>query len=177
MIWFRHVDRRYPFLWETAEQPAARWHSEGEGPAHYFASTPDGAWAEFLRHEEITDPADLAGIERALWAIGVQLEAEVIAEPDLPPAILTGGLDSYPSCQEEALRLRTDGATALRATSAALCPGGARGQRVEGGLVDAEDEDGSVLVLFGPRPVVRGWSCVEDGRPSARVLPLVRPLA
>jgi hypothetical protein len=28
--------------------------------------TPDGAWAELLRHEEITDPEDAATIRRAL---------------------------------------------------------------------------------------------------------------
>ena len=53
MILFRHADPRFPFLWETADQPGARWHGDREGPAHYFADTPDGAWAEFLRLEEI----------------------------------------------------------------------------------------------------------------------------
>ena len=67
MIGYRHADARYPFLWEGFNQPAARWHAFSEGPAHYFADSPDGAWAEFLRHEEITDPADLATIRRALW--------------------------------------------------------------------------------------------------------------
>ena len=69
MIVFRHTDPRFPFLQEAAGQPAARWHAPGEGPVHYFADTADGAWAEFLRHEEITDPADLAGIARAIWSI------------------------------------------------------------------------------------------------------------
>src|SRR5262245_40501368 len=55
MILFRQVDARFPFLWEDARQPAGRWHAAGDGPAHYFADTPDGAWAEFLRHEEITE--------------------------------------------------------------------------------------------------------------------------
>ena len=64
MILFRHADPRFPFLWETASQPAGRWHAPGEGPVHYLADTPDGAWAEFLRHEEIRDPEDLAGIRR-----------------------------------------------------------------------------------------------------------------
>ena len=59
MIGFRQVDARYPFLWEDSRQPEGRWHAAGDGPAHYIADTPDGAWAEFLRHEEITDPDDL----------------------------------------------------------------------------------------------------------------------
>ena len=75
MIVFRHADSRFPFLWETADQPAARWHDSGEGPVHYFSETPDGAWSEFLRHEEIVDPADLAGIDRSLWSIDLPTNA------------------------------------------------------------------------------------------------------
>ena len=62
MILFRHCDRRFPFQWDAASQPAARWHADGEGPAQYLADTPVGAWAEFLRHEGITDEADLSGV-------------------------------------------------------------------------------------------------------------------
>ena len=71
MIAFRQVDARYPFLWEDARQPAGRWHATGTGPAHYFADTPDGAWAEFLRHEEIADPRDLPTIRRQMWAVDI----------------------------------------------------------------------------------------------------------
>ena len=55
MIVYRHADARFPFLWESADQPPARWHGSGEGPVQYFADTPDGAWAEFVRHEGITE--------------------------------------------------------------------------------------------------------------------------
>src|SRR6476619_4322357 len=71
MIGFRQVDARYPFLWEDRRQPAGRWHRDGDGPAHYFADTPDGAWAEFLRHEEITEPEDVLTIRRQLWAVEI----------------------------------------------------------------------------------------------------------
>jgi hypothetical protein len=53
MIVFRHADPSLPFLWEDVGQPPARWHGDGDGPVQYFTDTPDGAWAEFLRHEEI----------------------------------------------------------------------------------------------------------------------------
>ena len=45
MIGFRHTDPRYPlFLWEEGRsQPAGRWHAAGDGPAHYFSDTADGA--------------------------------------------------------------------------------------------------------------------------------------
>lgn len=175
MIWFRNVDRRWPFLWEDVTQPPARWHGVGEGPAQYLADTPDGAWAEFLRHEEITDPADLSGIARSLWAIEVP-DDQPAAPPRLTPDVLRGSLDSYPDCQAEARDLRDGGATALAAPSAALIDGGARGEHVRAGLVEADDRDGRVLVLFGARPEVRGWLCTGEGRPSERLLALVRPL-
>ncbi len=176
MIWFRNVDRRYPFLWETSDQPPARWHGEGEGPVQYLASTPDGAWAEFLRREEIADADDLDGVERSLWAIEADDASERVAEPDLAAGVLTGGLASYAACRVEARRLRATGASALSAPSPALLPGAARGQRAAGGLAAAPERDGEMLVLFGPRPSVTGWLCVEAGRPPERLLPLVRHL-
>ena len=119
MIGFRHTDPRYPFLWEHLHQPAARWHAESEAPAHYFSNTPDGAWAEFLRHEEITDPEDLPGIRRALWAIDI---GEVPpASPDLPPEILTGGPETWRACREEARRLRAGGSTGFTVPSRPPC--------------------------------------------------------
>jgi hypothetical protein len=142
----------------------------------YLADTPDGAWAEFIRHEEIIDPADLAGIERSLWAVEVDVEGEDVAEPDLPEEILGGGLATYPTCQAEARRLRSEGVSSLDAPSAALVDGGARGQVVRGGLVEGADKQGRVLVLFGRRPDVPGWQCVARGAPPERVISLVRPL-
>ncbi len=71
MIVYRHADSRFPFLWESADQPPARWHGPAEGPVQYFADTPDGAWAEFLRYEGITDESELINVRRALWVIEV----------------------------------------------------------------------------------------------------------
>ena len=89
MIVFRHGDPRFPFLWEVAEQPPGRWHGPGEGPANCLADTPDGAWAEFLRHEEIRDPEDLATIRRTIWA--VEIGDEPATSPALPKRHLFGG--------------------------------------------------------------------------------------
>lgn len=172
MIGFRHSDPRYPFLWEHHHQPAARWHAEGEAPAHYFSDTPDGAWAEFLRHEEITDPEDLPGIRRALWAVDVGEEPPVL--PGLPPEALTGGPGTWKDCQEEARRLRARGATGFAAPSAALLPGAARGWRVDGGLQPGPDRDGKVIVLFGSRPDLVGWVATLAGGPGEDLLCRVR---
>lgn len=173
MILYRHADPRFPFLWESPDQPAARWHHAGEGPAHYLADTPDGAWAEFLRHEGITKDEELENVRRALWAVEVPDRIRP-SSPELPEQILCGGIDSYEACRAEARRLRQLGILELIAPSAALVRGGAGGWNVNGGLRPAPPRDGSVIVLFGPRPHLVGWAAVSVGRPRASLLQRVR---
>jgi hypothetical protein len=169
---FRHCDHRMPFVWQSDAQPAGRWHGAGEGPANYFADTPIGAWAEFLRHEEITDPADLSGVRRSLWV--VELPAGGYAEPKLAARVMSGGLSTYAACQAEARRLRKAGAERLEAPAAALKPGTARGWIAAPAIKSAATpRDGRVWVLFGPSPLV-GWPAVVAGSPPEAVLPLVR---
>jgi hypothetical protein len=175
VIAYRHTPPGVPFLWESSVQPPARWHGAGEGPAQYFATTPDAAWAEFVRHEEITDPADLVGVERALWAVDVPDAAVALPRPTLDDALLRGGLDTYAACQAEARRLRDAGAEGLRAPSAAL-DRGPSGYRVDGGLVDGPEAAAEVLVVFGRRPDYVGWLACAVGRPAAALVPKVRPL-
>jgi hypothetical protein len=169
---FRHADPRFPFLWEDPFQPPGRWHGDGEGPVHSFADTPDGVWAEFLRHEEIREAEDLEGIRRALWV--VEVEDLPDERPRLPRKVLQGGLASWPACRAEAARLRRRGAEGLTAPSAALLPGGARGWRVDGGLQPGPPREGEVVVLFGRRPDLLGWCVTDDGRPPEEVLGRVR---
>jgi hypothetical protein len=135
---------------------------------HYLADTPDGAWAELIRREEITDPEDLATIRRNLWT--VEIPDAPMAEPDLPLATLIGPPDTYPDCQAEARRLREGGERGLVAPSAALRPGEARGCRVDRGLRAGGDRDGRVIVLFGSRPDLIGWLAAERARPPAVLL-------
>jgi len=174
MIGFRQVDARYPFLWEDSRQPEGRWHAAGDGPAHYIADTPDGAWAEFLRHEEITDPDDLPTIRRQLWAIDL---GDAPAEPvRLPAAVLRGGIETYARCQREAAALRRRGHTRIVAPSAALKPGSAGGVRVHHGVVPAPPRDGRVFVVFGPPDNLVGWTAADGGSPAADLLARVNPL-
>ncbi len=175
MIAFRHSDSRYPFLGESTVQEEARWHRFGEGPVQYFADTATGAWAEFLRHEEITEAVDLEGVNRSMWAVRIDDDTD-FASPNLPDATLRGGRESYVACQEEAARIRSEGTAALLAPSAALIDGAARGWRVEVGLQPGPDADGQVFVLFGARPTTVGWCVVSRGCPPVEVLALVRPL-
>lgn len=172
MIAFRQVDSRYPFLWESEAQPAGRWHAAGDGPAHYFADTPDGAWAEFLRHEEITDPADLATIRRQMWAVDIGDSAGT--HVSLPPDALTGDRDSYPRCQSEARRLRDKGARRIAAPSAALKRGAAAGRIVHDGVHPAAPKDGTVIVIYGPPAGLVGWIAADQARPPAELLERVR---
>lgn len=175
MIVYRHADPRFPFLWESADQPPARWHGPGEGPVQYFADTPDGAWAEFLRHEGITEESELVNVRRALWAVEVPdtLTAE---SPELSRSVLTGGIETYQECQKRARRLRNNGVRALRVPSAALRPGSARGWTVEGGLQPGLERDGMVLVVFGVRPDFVGWMAGFAARPRSDLLARIRYL-
>lgn len=174
MIVFRHADSRFPFLHETSAQRPARWHGPGEGPAHYFSESADGAWAEFLRHEGISDPADLAGVARSIWAI--DLSRPPGGAPNLRPSILMGGTASYSACREEARRMRSRGSRGLVAPSAALVPGSASGFRVDNGLQPGPSRGERVFVMFGRRPDLVGWAACHEGRPRADLLPRVRPL-
>ncbi len=174
MIVFRHSDSRLPFLWEGPGQPPARWHDESDGVTHYFSDTPDGAWAEFIRHEEITDPAELSGVRRALWA--VDIEDVPTATPDLPRSSMLGGVDSYADCRKAGRKLRVRDKPGFVAPAAALIPAGASGWRVDSGLRPGPRRDGSTIVLFDRRPDLTGWPAVQAGSPPASVLAKVRPL-
>lgn len=174
MIAFRNYDARFPFLWESDAQPAARWHGTGEGPVQYFADTPDGAWAEFLRHEEITEIDDLAGVHRGMCAIDI--DPAECAETVLPTAVLTGDESTHRRCRAEAARIRATGARGLSAPSAALKPGAAAGLYVDDGFHYAEPRDGQVYVLFGRRPDLIGWRVTTDSRPPIQILDQVNHL-
>jgi len=175
VIVFRTTDADVPFFWDGRNQPAARWHGPSEGPAQYTSSTPDAAWAEVLRHLGIDDPADVEGVERAMWAIEVQT-GEPEARPALSEPVLIGGTETYGACQGEARRLRASGATRLVSPSAAIRAGTASGWRTDGGLVPGPRGAEDTVVLFGPRPAAPAWLAAAPGRPSASLLPRVRSL-
>jgi hypothetical protein len=175
VIAYRHADRRYPFLWEGPGQPPARWHDAADPPTQYLSDTPDGAWAEFLRHEEITDPRDVPTMRRTLWAIDVGDDG--LPASRLSPRVLTGGPSTYPACCAEARRLRGRSVRGLVALCAALERGGAGGWRVRGRLERGAPRDGRTIVLFGERPDVVGWKACDEGWPGSELLEVVRPLS
>lgn len=172
MIAYRNGPPGAPFFWETGDQPAARWSAFGDGPTQYMATTPDAAWAEFLRHAEISDPDEIPSVRRTLWAVEVP-DDEPFAQPALDLSLLTGRPVTHEDCQAEGRRLRSAGATGLRAPSAAIFPGNS-GYRVDGGLVPAQPMTDETLVLFGRRPDIRGWRACEAGYPNVVLLDRVR---
>jgi len=137
-----------------------------------MSDTPDGAWAEFLRHEEIVDPADLAGIRRRIWA--VQMPEAEPTPVDVPDRVAVGGPSTYPRCRQAAKRLRTADVRFLTAPGAALLPGAAGGQRTDGGLREATPLSGRTLILVGRWPTLRGYAVVDVGAPTVRILARVR---
>jgi hypothetical protein len=175
MIVYRNTDVDAPFFWSSDRQPAARWHGDGEGPVQYLSTSPDAAWAEFLRHAGITDPADLAGIERTMWTFEID-DAEPSTEARLDVATMTGGLASYPECQAEARRLRRTGATRIVAPSAAKEPGSPSGWLSDPDLRPGPSDVEETVLLVGARPGQLGQMAAPVARPHASLLPFVRPL-
>jgi hypothetical protein len=176
-IFWRNTPPGLAFLWEQDNAMPARWHRRGEGPAQYLADTPSGAWAEFLRHEEIIDPDDVVGLSRDLWAIevddGVVAEATPMEADD---RVLRGGTESYANCQLLAAAARAEGATAVSAPSAALVEGEAAGWRVDQGLIRAPAANGRVVVLYGRRPDLVAHKAVAAGHPPRELVAVTRPL-
>ena len=174
---YRAGDVRFPFVWTSSTQPAGRWHGPGEGPCHYLATTPKGAWAEVLRHEGISTADDLAGLERALWEVDAGSVAEVAAAvaARLPDAVLTGDESTYERCRAEARRLRQDGAPGLAAPSAALVSGVAARTMLERSATIAVAVEPSRVVVLFPPVTLSAWPLAE-GRCGPDVLEDVRQL-
>lgn len=172
MIVYRQVEAGSPLLWTDASQPAGRWHALGEGPAHCFADTPDGAWAEFLRHEEITEIEDLSTIRRQMWA--VEIDDSPSQQPTLSLEVLTGGPDSYARCQKAARAARARGVGRLVVMSAALKPGGARGVNLGSDEPQGEPRNGFTIVIYGSPAHLTAWAACVDGRPAEYLLDRVR---
>ena len=178
---FRVCDRRYPFLWQTAGQQTGRWNLAGDDPVHVLAISPTVAWAEWIRHQEIEDPADLAGVAAALWAV---LIPEAWSDQDLQPVNLSIDLvlGTIPAAKDARLalvdQLKSQGAQGLMAPSAALHQSDAvlPCTRVRDGSeeADALATPALVILLWCAAVQLPGWCCVAEGRPGPELLPLVR---
>jgi hypothetical protein len=167
---FRQCDSRFAFLWASARQPEGRWHAPGDGPVQYLANSPDGAWAELLRHEEIDEIDDLEGIARALWA--VELPEVPSARPNLDDATVHGDR-ARTACQVKPSGF-VSWERGLVAPSAAL-----RGGEVRRGERSAKRTSRPANTLrrwscSSSAPDLDGWLMVDRGAPPSHVLADVR---
>lgn len=160
-VGFRQTAQGVPVLWESSVQPAARWHALGDGPVQYFASTGEGAWAEWLRHEEIKNPEELNDVIRVLWV--ADLGEAALAQPDLTRRVILGDTGAYPACQREAKRLHDAGEVGLEVVSAALTH--TLLYRTENGT-KTEEGEALVYVLFGIQPKLKASRVSEGGIPD-----------
>lgn len=148
---------------------------------HYLANTPTVAWAEWIRHQEIEDPADLEGVSAALWA--VLIPAHWI-DKDLQPVKMTTELVLGTTPEAEIARLalvdqlKAQGAQGLLAPTAALHRSDVVSPcvRVMGGEQRRDELPvaANVILLWCNAEHLSGWCCVPEGRPGVELLPLVR---
>lgn len=178
---FRVCDRRYPFLWSKPGQSAGRWNRAGDQPVHYLASTPTVAWAEWIRHQEIHELDDLAGVAAALWAV---LIPESWSCGDLPEvslslqAVLGTTAEAHAARLNLVAQIKRQGAQGLLAPSAALHQSHnimpcmqviADGEQATTLAMPAQ-----VILLWCHAEQLPGWCCVPEGRPGPELLSLVR---
>ena len=167
---FRQCDSNYPFLWEDgARQMSQRWNQTGSEPTQYFSDTPEGAWAEFLRHEEIIEPLSAEeftrDFNRVLWAVEVDItdadsEITTVSNTDISYDNLIGDASTHLVCQQFAKFKREAGFRWLIAPSAALVPDAPIGLLVrEGRLQPGPIRENKVFVHFGQLPKAVGWRC------------------
>lgn len=167
---FRYSSYDVPF-WVRPNTTDERWHEAGDGATQYLSATPDGAWAELIRNENLRSEADLSLVQIALWQAQIE-QAQVADYRDFETAEKAGldleilVSDDQRACRAEGKRLRESGFAGVIYPSAAL-PGEQN------------------LVLFGPR-ILLPWGAsrrlasgipankLTVGAPPADLLPRVR---
>ena len=104
-------------------QPPARWNSRGE-LAQYAALDVDAAWAELIRHEDLSAD-DVGDYRRSIWMLRItepriaNLSTFDLADQcGIEPPILIG--DDHEPCRALRVELASAGFTGVLAPSAAL---------------------------------------------------------
>jgi RES domain-containing protein len=169
-VYFRYSSYDVPF-WARANTTDERWHCAGDGPTQYLSATPDGAWAELIRNENLRSETDLALVAMPLWQARIA-QARVADYRDFETAERAGFdpesliHDNQDKCQIEGRRLRGAGFAGVLYPSSAL-PGEQN------------------LALFGPR-ILLPWGASQQlasgvratkltvGAPPRDLLPRVR---
>jgi len=141
-------------LWVRPNSTAQRWNRAREQSTQYLSLSPEAAWAELIRAEDLTSEAEVRLVRMPMWVLRVHETHladygtfEKAEAAGFPAEALVE--DDHERCRVEAIRLRELGFRGVLAPSAAL-PGAVN------------------LTLFGARLAVE-WDCVDDGRLSSFV--------
>lgn len=169
IVAFRYSTYDVPF-WVRPNSRPGRWHVVGEPPTQYWSTTPDGAWAELIRAEELTLEGELDLLRMPIWVCRIPclglVDLRQEAERDaLGLSIADLISDDWSACQRAGEHLR----------------GTARGVITP----SAAMESGANVTLFGPRRAIAleqrpalasavPSAVVALGRPRPGLLPLVR---
>lgn len=137
--YFRQTDYDTPF-WNRPNSHHGRWNQAGGVPTQYWAASPDVAWAERLRQDEITDDALAAELRTPIWAARFE-EAGILdlreGSPDGIDLARPELIGPHGPCQELVPSLIASGVRGIIAPSAAI-------------------DGGFALTLFGQRVDI-GW--------------------
>jgi hypothetical protein len=154
--YFRYSSYDVPF-WVRANTSNERWHRAGDGSTQYLSATPDGAWAELIRNENLRSESDLALVAMPLWQVRIE-QARIADYRDFETAERAGFNpellieDDQTACREEGRRLKGAGFAGVLYPSAAL-PGEQN------------------LALFGPK-ILLPWGAprrLASGIPGTRI--------
>lgn len=136
---FRYCSYDVPF-WVRPNTRAQRWNVLLEGSTQYWSLTPDGAWAEHIRFNDIRTEAELDEVRIPIWvcrAPGLGLldlrEPDVRGRYGLTLRDMTDG--DWGACQRAATVMRAEGVRGILSPSAALA-------------------GATNLTLFGPRRAI-----------------------
>lgn len=150
---FRYADYDTP-LWVRPNTEHGRWHLARTEPTQYLCSSPDGCWADLIRHENLRTEMDVALVRMPLWVVKINEERiadystfEKAEAAGFPPDALVD--EDWGRCQAEGERLRRRGFRGVQCPAAAL-PGDV------------------ALTLFGGRRAV-GWEeepCLASAIPA-----------
>ena len=153
---FRYSSYDVP-LWVRPNTTDERWHVAGDGPTQYLSETPDGAWAELIRNENLRSEADLSLVAMPLWQLQIEQsrvadyrDFETAEQAGFKPESLID--DDQDACRLEGRRLKEAGFAGVLYPSAAL-PGEQN------------------LALFGPR-ILLPWGAprlLASGIPGMRL--------
>lgn len=120
---FRWTTYDVPF-WARENSRPGRWHQVGHPPTQYWSLTPEAAWAELIRHENLNEEDELDLVRMPFWVCRVPKTSLVdLHDPELREryGLTVENLtdDAWEACQTARDALEGD-ARGVLAPSAAL---------------------------------------------------------